>query len=84
MVYRNKKVKQTLSDIEKLAWQLNITIRYERTKAKGGLCRVDNNYYIIIDSKASSEYRVHVILLALRKFDLSGLYIKPAIRNMIN
>ena len=80
---RYKNMRQTLSEVEQLAWQLNIAIRYERTKAKGGLCRVENNYYIIIDSKASAEYRVHVILSALSKFDLSELYIKPAIRNMI-
>ena len=72
--------KQLLSAMEELAAQLDIKIRYEKTSARGGLCRHNGKYQIIVDKKASEEFKLNVISEALKNFDLSNLFISPQLR----
>lgn len=76
--------KAVLAGLENLAEQLNIKIRYEKTQARGGLCRHEGKYQIIIDRKASDEFKIEVITAALKTFDLSGIFISPQIRAVLN
>ncbi|BAI81320.1 conserved hypothetical protein [Deferribacter desulfuricans SSM1] len=78
-----KDKKKLLKDFEELAAKLGIKIRYEKTNARGGLCRVNENYYIIIDKKASTEYKLNIIAQSLKKFDLSEIHIKPKMRELL-
>ena len=66
--------------MEELAAQLDIKIRYEKTSARGGLCRHNGKYQIIVDKKASEEFKLNVISEALKNFDLSNLFISPQLR----
>ncbi len=77
------KDKKLLSDIENVCEQLDIKVRYEKTKAKGGLCKVDNKNLIIIDKYASIHYKINIIISILSKFDLSNIHIKPKIRELL-
>lgn len=72
--------KQLLTAMEELAVQLDIKIRYEKTSARGGLCRHNGKYQIIVDKKASEEFKLNVISKALKNFDLSNLFISPQLR----
>jgi galactitol-specific phosphotransferase system IIB component len=77
------KEKKLLMDIEDICEKLNIKIRYERTKAKGGLCKLDGNNIIIIDKNANIHYKINLLISILSDFDLSNIHIKPKIRELL-
>lgn len=77
------KDKKLLKDLEEVCGLLDIKIRYERTKAKGGLCKLDDKEMIIIDKFASIHYKINLIVGILGKFNLSDIHIKPRIRELI-
>jgi hypothetical protein len=78
-----KQIKQILSDLIEICNKLNITVRYEKTSARGGLCRVNDKYLIIIDKNASDEYKATVIASSIKKFQIENLHIKPKLRDFI-
>lgn len=75
--------KTELKELEDLCEKLGIKIRYEKTQARGGLCRVNGENIIIIDKKASDYYKQNIIGKAVKSFDLSKIHIKPKIREII-
>ena len=77
-----------LSHLEGLAHILKIEIRYEPLEGEtafqsGGLCRLRDKKYIIVNEKASTGEKVETIAKALRRFDLSRVYLKPALRDLL-
>lgn len=77
-----------LSHLEALAQTLGIPVRYETLEGEsmfysGGLCRIRNKQVIILNKMSTSAEKVRALALALRHFDLTGVYIRPAIRNFL-
>jgi hypothetical protein len=77
-----------LSHLEALAQSLGIPVRYEALEGEsmfysGGLCRIRNKQVIILNTMSTSAERVRTLARALRHFDLTGVYIRPAIRNFL-
>lgn len=75
--------KTELKELEELCNKLGVKIRYEKTNARGGLCRVNGENIIIIDKKATDYYKQTIICKAVKSFDLSNIHIKPKIRELI-
>ena len=74
--------------LEALADALEIQIRYESLDAEmsfssGGLCLIKNKPVIIIDSRASEKVKIQTLIKALKRFDLSQVYVKPALRDLL-
>ena len=77
-----------LNQLEELAEKLEILVRdeninIEEASTTGGLCRVEGQYFLILHSKATIKEKIQVIIKALRQFDLSDIYIKPVIRELL-
>ena len=77
-----------LSQIEELADKLEILVRdeninIEESSSTGGLCRVEGKYILILNSKATVREKIQVMIEALNQFDLSDIYVKPAIRELL-
>jgi hypothetical protein len=77
-----------LSQLEGLAYQLGIQIRYEKigeedVRSTGGLCLVKGTQVIIINSKATTKDKIQTLVKALRNFDLDDVYIRPALRDLL-
>ena len=77
-----------LGQLEEVADKLGVGIRCEKINVEesnslGGLCRVQGEYIIIIDSRATIKEKIQVLAEALRHFDLEGIYIKPKIRQLL-
>ena len=86
MILLNEEI--LLYQLEELAQKLGATVRYENitmeeATSSGGLCRVGEEYMIIVHSRATVEGKIKVMTEALRHFDLTAIYIKPAIRQLI-
>jgi N-acetylglucosamine kinase-like BadF-type ATPase len=75
--------KSILKALEEISEKLAIKVRYGNISSKGGLCRVYNKYYIIIDRKAAINTKIDTIINSIKKFDLHEIYIPPNIRSLI-
>ncbi len=74
--------------METLAGRLGITVRYEPLKIDGslhtgGYCRVRGENYVIINKKAATQDKIHVLADALKRHDLGQLYVLPSIRKIL-
>ena len=77
-----------LNQLDDLAEKLEILVRdeninIEESSSSGGLCRIEGQYVIILHSKASVKEKNQVMIKALQQFDLSAIYIKPVIRELL-
>ena len=77
-----------LNQLEELAEKLEILVRDENinideSSSNGGLCRVEGEYILILNSKATVNEKIQVIINALHQFDLSDIYVKPFIRELL-
>ena len=77
-----------LSYLEELAEKLEILVRdeninIEESSSTGGLCRVEEQYILILNSKSTVKEKIKVMIEALNQFDLSDIYVKPAIRELL-
>lgn len=77
-----------LNQLEELADKLEILVRdeninIEESSSTGGLCRVEGNYILILHSKATVKEKIQVMIKALNQFDLSDIYVKPVIRELL-
>ena len=77
-----------LGQLEELANSLEIKVRYEKLKTEsafttGGLCKVKGENLLIINSKASREDKIETLAKALTSFDLSQVYMRPALREFL-
>jgi hypothetical protein len=77
-----------LYQLEELAEKLEISVRdeninVEESSSTGGLCRVEGKYVLLLHSKATVKEKIQVMVKALQQFDLSDIYVKPAIRELL-
>lgn len=78
-----------LGQLEELAESLGIEVRFERLKKEsaffpGGLCRVKGEDIIIINSTAPIDDKIEIIGKTLSSFDLSNIYVLPALRELLD
>jgi len=80
-----------IDQLEELAERFGIQIRYEPIKQDedlvrvvGGLCLLRGAYVLIIDSKAAMRDKIGTFTEALSHFDLSQIYIKPVLRELLD
>jgi len=77
-----------LGHLEALAHTLGVQVRYEPLESEttfptGGLCRIKGKQYIIVNEMASTREKVRTLSKGLRRFDLSQVYLKPAVRDFL-
>jgi len=77
-----------LQHLEELAGKLEICVRDENisldeTSVTGGLCRLEGQYIVILNSKSNVEDKIQVMIKALKLFNLDDIYIKPAVRQLL-
>jgi hypothetical protein len=77
-----------LGHLEALAHTLGIKIRYEKMEGetafpKGGLCRIRDEHFIFMNKGATTTEKVETLTGALRRFDLNRVYLRPALRAIL-
>jgi N-dimethylarginine dimethylaminohydrolase len=80
--------KTILSMLEELCQNLGIQLRYEQIKKEGsfyagGLCRIKGETVMIINSNATNDDKIQVLARAVSSFDLSQVYLRPALREFL-
>jgi hypothetical protein len=79
-----------LGMLEAVAHKLGIWIRYEslenreeNLQLRSGFCRLKGRRIILVDRRLSPEKRCDIIANALKRLDLSDVYVPPAVRERL-
>jgi len=84
-----KSPKETqLQEMEALAEKLGIEIRVETLRSlhprKGGLCKVQGTFVLLIDKKATIDERWFLFTEGLCMFDLEDEFLSPKLRSLLS
>ena len=78
-----------LVQLENLAEFLGIQVRSEPLEEgeasffPGGLCRLKDRTVFIFNARATTSQKVQALARVLRRYDLSRIYLRPAIRDFL-
>ena len=70
-------------EFEKLAESLEVKIIQEKGNFKGGYCLLEKEKVIVINKLKPLEQRIKALARAFSRLDISNIYMKPAIRDII-
>ncbi len=78
-----------LNQLEELAERLDIAVRYETTLegfplSHGGLCRLKDQYVIIVNTDISTAEKARTLGRAIARFDLETIYVRPVLRAFLS
>ena len=75
---------ELLLSLETMVKALNLELRYERGDFKGGMCRVHEQKFIVIQKKETIENKIKTLAFGLGQLDLKKIYILPAVQKLID
>jgi hypothetical protein len=77
--------------LEELLERFRVRIRYEAikqdedsVKVVGGLCVFRGEYVLIVNTNIAARDRIETLAKALKHFDLDQIYIRPALRELLD
>jgi hypothetical protein len=74
---------QILSELEQLASNCGISIRYEKGDFDGGYCVLKAERLIVINKRLALARRTSVLAQGLAEVGINEMYLKPAVREYI-
>jgi hypothetical protein len=74
---------QILSELEHLASNCGISIRYEKGDFDGGYCVLKAERLIVINKRLALARRTSVLAQGLAEVGIDEMYLKPAVREYI-
>ncbi len=77
------KPEERVAELEQIARQLGVTIRYEKGDFEGGFCILKDRKIILINRKLVPNRKASVLAVALADLGLDAIFIKPALREFI-
>ncbi len=72
-----------LQELETLAAQLGVEVRYEELESAGGLCRYGGKYRLILSRNLSSAGRIRRLGRELSRLPLEGVFLRPSVRELL-
>jgi hypothetical protein len=77
------KQEELLSELEQLAQQLGVVVRYEKGDFEGGYCVLKADRMLLVNKRLMPNKRSSVFAIALHEIGLENIFIKPAVREYI-
>jgi hypothetical protein len=74
---------QILTELEQLASNCGISIRYEKGDFDGGYCVLKAERLIVINKRLALARRTSVLAQGLAEVGIDEMYLKPAVREYI-
>jgi hypothetical protein len=74
---------QILSELEQLASNCGISIRYEKGDFDGGYCVLKTERLIVINKRLAPTRRASVLAQGLAEVGIDEMYLKPVLREYI-
>jgi hypothetical protein len=77
-----------LEHLEEVATRLGVELRYENfavvgIRSDGGFCKVGGKPMILLNRKDSRRRKIQILARSLNRLNLEGIFIPPAVRNVI-
>lgn len=74
---------QIIEELEQIARQLNLQIRYEKGDFDGGYCVLKEKKILVVNKKITEPRKAVAMALALSEYGVDTIYLKPNIRTFI-
>ena len=74
---------ELLQELELLASQCAIAVRYEKGDFEGGFCVLKTERLIVINKKLAPAKKASILAQGLAEIGIDEMYLKPAIREFI-
>ena len=78
------KKNKIIEEFEILSSQLGFKVIHGRGSFSGDSCIVEENKYIVLNKNKPIEQKIKLFAQVFAKIDLSNIYLKPAIRELVN
>lgn len=72
------------TELEEVASRLGMTVVLDRGSFKGGFCILEGEEIIVLNKSVPIEQRTRYLAEALLQKDLTGIYLKPAVRKWMD
>ncbi len=79
----NGRLETLYNELEEVAARLGYRVILDRGPFTGGACLLEGEELIVLNKSTPLEQRTRLLAEALCRKDLSGIYIKPAVRGII-
>jgi hypothetical protein len=74
---------QIVKELEYLAANCGITVRYEKGDFEGGFCVLRTERLIVVNKKLAAVKKASVLVQGLAEIGIEEKYLKPAVREFI-
>ncbi len=71
------------NELKELASQIGIKVRLETGDFEGGVCTVNEQRVILVNRRHHHSKRISVIARSLHEIGLDDIFVKPAVRDLI-
>jgi hypothetical protein len=75
---------EVIAELQAIAGQLGITIRYERGDFEGGYCILREQRLLLINRKLQPQRKAALLATAMHEIGLETVFVKPALRAYID
>ena len=72
-----------LQELETLAAQLGVEVRYEELETSGGLCRYRGKLCLIANRRLPLAGRIALLSRELGRLPLDGVFLRPSVRELL-
>lgn len=79
----NGKFEALYIELEELAHRLGLQVILDKGPFTGGACILEGEEFIVLNKSIPIQQRMRLFAQALGRKDLSGIYLKPAVRMII-
>lgn len=70
-------------ELERLAHAAGFEVRTERGRFRGGRCRLEGHRLVVLNRQHPPETNAALLAAALAGADLTGVFVPPALRTLI-
>ena len=70
--------------LQKLGVKIRVEQLEDGVSKGGGFCRLDHEPLVVLSSTATLKQRIDILIFALRQLDTSGIFIPPAVRDLLD
>lgn len=77
------KHEEMIEELQTVAGQLGLTIRYERGDFEGGYCILKEQRLLLINRRLMPARKASILAAAMQEIGLDGVFVKPVVRAYI-
>jgi len=77
------KLEILIQELQNVATQLGVTIRFERGDFEGGYCILRDQKILLVNRRLFPARKASVLAIAMHEIGLEDMYLKPAVREYI-